>query len=163
MFGGTFTHSLDTAGRFIMPQGFRNSLGTDFYITKGVGCLCVFTDEYARSVEDQLQSLGSPLEILLNPDIARLHRHFFGEMLKIKTDSQNRVLISPEHRKYAGIDTDVTICGCGKFIELWSPAALDAYRSSNEDVDNLIASGATLLGRTKGIADAGLSSTSSVS
>ena len=162
MFGGTYTHSLDTAGRFIMPQSFRNNLGTDFYITKGVGCLCVFTEEYARCVEEQLRSLGSPLEILLNPDIARLHRHFFADMLKTKTDSQNRVIISPEHRKYSGIDTDVTICGCGQFIELWAPGVLEAYRSNNEDVDKLVASGATLLGRNKGASDAGLSSASSV-
>jgi MraZ protein len=161
MFGGTYTHSLDPAGRFIMPHVFRTSLGPEFYITKGVGCLCVFTDEYAKAMEEQLRSLGSPLEILLNPDIARLHRHFFSDMVKTKADSQNRVPITPEHRKYTGIDTEVTICGCGQYIELWLPEALEAYRADNESTDSLILAGSMLLDRSKGNSDVGLPSTSS--
>ena len=159
MFGGTYTHSLDTAGRFVMPQVFRTSLGPEFYITKGVGCLCVFTEEYARGVEEQLRSLGSPLEILLNPDIARLHRHFFSDMVKTKTDSKNRTLLPPEHRKYSGIDTELTICGCGQYIELWSPEALEAYRTDNECTDKLILAGSALLSNLKGSSDVGISST----
>lgn len=162
MYGGTYTHSLDPAGRFIMPHVFRTTLGVEFYITKGVGCLCVFTTDYANVMEEQLRSLGSPLEILLNPDIARLHRHFFSDMVKTKADSQNRVPITPEHRKYTGIENEVTICGCGQYIELWLPEALEAYRAENESNDRLISAGSILLDRSKGNSDVGISSTSFV-
>ena len=163
MFGGSFTHSLDTAGRFVMPMKIRNSLGNEFIITRGVGCLCVFTEDYARKIEQELGKLGSPLGLLLNPDIARLHRHFFSDMVETGTDKQSRVQLTPEHRKYAGIEDEVVICGCGHYVELWSPEALEEYRTKNDRVEDLVSSGAALLASTgawgNGAQDAGLSQT----
>lgn len=158
MFGGTYIHSLDSAGRFVMPLNFRTSLGPDFYITKGVGCVYVFNDVYAAEVEKQLQAMGSALQVWLNPDIARLHRHFYSDMIRTKTDSQNRLLLPPEHRKYSGVQDEVVICGCGQYIELWAPDRLESYRAENEDIDKLISSGKLLLGPAKGVADGGISS-----
>ena len=161
MFGGSYTHSLDSAGRFVMPMNIRLQLGERFIIAKGVGCLCVFTEEWARELEGELDKLGSPLALLLNPDIARLHRHFFSGMVEVGTDKQFRVQLAPEHRSYAGIEDDVVICGCGKYVELWSPSALEAYKNQNDRVEDLIASGAALLaprsGQGGGERDAGLS------
>lgn len=145
MFGGSYTHSLDSAGRFVMPIGIRLQLGERFYIAKGVGCLCVFTEEWARSLETELDKLGSPLALLLNPDISRLHRHFFSGMVETSSDKQSRVQLTPEHRRYAGIEEDVVICGCGKYVELWSPKALEEYRDNNDKVDALVAAGEALL------------------
>lgn len=166
MFGGSFTHSLDSAGRFVMPLKIRSSLGDEFIITRGVGCLCVFTEDYARQIEQELGKLGSPLGLLLNPDIARLHRHFFSDMVKTGTDRQSRVQLTPEHRAYAGIEDDVVICGCGHYVELWSPNALKEYREKNDSVENLVASGAALLAASgawgSGAQDAGVSQTGTV-
>jgi MraZ protein len=145
MFGGTFRHNLDSAGRFVMPLDLRNSLGSLFYVTKGLGCLCVFTREWALKVEDELGRLASPLAQLLNPEVARLHRHFFSGMNEVGTDKQNRVQLTPEHRRYAGIGDDVVICGCGEYIELWSPEAFDDYEKNNGRVEDLIRSGEALL------------------
>ncbi len=91
MFGGSYTHSLDSAGRFVMPKKFRMSLGEEFIITKGLGCLCVFPIEWKNTLEAELNKLGNPLDLLLNPNIARLHRHFFWEMVTAETDSQQRL------------------------------------------------------------------------
>ena len=163
MFGGSYTHSLDSAGRFVMPKKIRYQLGEEFIITKGLGCLCVFTSDWARKLEEELNGLGNPLSLLLNPDIARLHRHFFSEMVSAGTDAQSRVQLTPEHRRYAGIDEDVVVCGCGNYVELWSPAALDLYKEKNDRVEDLISSGAALLasrgGQASGGDDAGLSQT----
>jgi MraZ protein len=161
MFGGSFAHSLDSAGRFVMPKKFRYDLGEEFIITKGLGCLCVFTSDWKNKLESQLNSLGNPLDLLLNPHIARLHRHFFGEMVTASADGQFRVQLTPEHRRYAGIEDDVVVCGCGNYVELWSPAALEDYKAKNDKVEDLIASGAALLqppgGRALGEEDAGVS------
>jgi len=163
MFGGSFTHTLDPAGRFVLPKKFRFELGLEFHITKGLGCLCVFADEWKTKLEGQLNGLGSPLELFLNPHISRLHRHFFGDMMTAGADSQNRVLLSPEHRRYAAIEDEVVIRGCGNYIELWSPQALEEYKKLNDNVDDLIASGEALLaspvGKTLGDRDAGVSQT----
>lgn len=163
MFGGSYTHSLDSAGRFVMPMSIRLNLGEKFYITKGIGCLLVFSDEWARELKDQLDNLGSPLALLLNPDISRLHRHFFSGMVETGTDKQFRVQLPNEHRIYAEIKEEVVICGCGKYIELWAPDALAKYREDNDKVDDLIRAGAALLpppgGRVTGECDAGVSQT----
>ncbi|MCE5198369.1 MAG: division/cell wall cluster transcriptional repressor MraZ [Armatimonadota bacterium] len=163
MFGGSYTHSLDSAGRFVLPKKLRYELGEEFIITRGLGCLCVFPVEWKNKLEAQLNSLGSPLELLLNPHITRLHRHFFGEMVTASTDSQFRVMLTPEHRRYAGITEEVVIVGRGMCIELWSPEALAQYQSENDGIADLIASGTALLAvpinRGLGEQDAGISQT----
>ncbi|MEN6356061.1 MAG: division/cell wall cluster transcriptional repressor MraZ [Armatimonadota bacterium] len=163
MFGGSYTHSLDTAGRFVMPKKFRYELGEEFIITKGLGCLCVFPLEWKTQLEEQLNSFGGPLELLLNPHVTRLHRHFFGEMVTAGADSQFRVQLTPEHRRYAGITDDVVVYGRGKCVELWSPQELEKYQNENDSVADLISSGAALLGATgnmgAGAQDAGVSQT----
>ena len=44
LFIGTYDHSLDPKGRVILPRKFRDELGQDMVITKGVGkdaaCTC---------------------------------------------------------------------------------------------------------------------------
>ena len=165
MFGGSYTHSLDSSGRFVMPKKIRFQLGEEFIITKGLGCLCIFTSEWAGKLEKELNGLGNSLALLLNPDISRLHRHFFSEMVTVGTDSQSRVQLTPEHRRYAGIEDDVVICGCGNYVELWSPGALEEYKKQNDRVEDLVSSGAALLatrgGQAAGEVDAGLSQTGS--
>lgn len=158
MYSGTYRHNLDSAGRFVMPQELRSSLGMEFYITKGLGCLWVFTEDWIHDVRRELEFEGSKLAQLLSPDISRLHYHFFSGLTKATTDKQNRVQLSFEHRRYAGISDDVVICGCGNYISLWSPEALEKYEASNGQVDQLIQSGQALLhAAAPGEDDAGVS------
>jgi MraZ protein len=158
VFAGSFRHNLDTAGRFVMPQDMRNSLGTRFYITKRLNCLWVVTDEWIHDVKRELEFKGSKLAELLNPDISRLHYHFFSGLTEATTDKQNRVQLSSEHRRYAGIDETVVVCGCGNYIGLWSPDALAAYEKNNEQAEQLIESGQALLSPpAQGEDDAGVS------
>lgn len=43
MFMGEYTHSIDAKGRVIVPAKFREALGNEFIVTKGLdGCLFVF-------------------------------------------------------------------------------------------------------------------------
>lgn len=137
VFSGSFRHSLDSAGRFVVPQVIRNSIGNEFYLTKGIGCVYMMPEEYARLVQQRLESMGDPLEIWLNPDIARLHRHFYSDMIRTKTDGQNRLLLPPEHRKYSGIQDEIVVCGCGQYVELWQPEKLELYREINQSDEAL--------------------------
>ena len=46
LFLGDFPHTLDDKGRLIMPSKFRNELGANFIVTRGLeGCLFVFTEQ----------------------------------------------------------------------------------------------------------------------
>ncbi len=165
LFGGTYTHTLDNTGRFILPRSIRSSVGVEFYITKGVGCLLVLSEPFANQLRQQLLTLaGDALTILLNPEISRIQRHFFSEMVHTKADNQNRVQLTPEHRRYAGImsDGDLVVCGCGSYAEIWAPDRLAIYRKENEDPNSLIAAGLTLMNpnasQDAGEEDAGISS-----
>jgi len=43
MFRGEYNHSVDTKGRLIIPSKFREQLGEEFIVTRGLdGCLFVF-------------------------------------------------------------------------------------------------------------------------
>ena len=46
MFMGEYNHTIDAKGRIIIPSKFREILGENFVITKGLdGCLWVFSAE----------------------------------------------------------------------------------------------------------------------
>jgi MraZ protein len=145
VYTGTYRHNLDSAGRFVMPQELRSSLGMDFYVTKGLGCLWVFTEDWIHDVKRELEFKGSKLAQLLNPQISRLHYHFFSGLTKATTDKQSRVQLNPEHRRYANIVDEVVVCGCGNYVALWSPKGLADYENKNGQVEQLIESGQALL------------------
>ena len=46
MFMGEYSHTIDAKGRIIVPVKFRESLGDNFVVTKGLdNCLFVYTKE----------------------------------------------------------------------------------------------------------------------
>ena len=58
MFMGEYNHTIDAKGRLIIPAKFRESLGDEFVITKGLdGCLFVYTDEEWQNFENKLRTL----------------------------------------------------------------------------------------------------------
>ena len=58
MFLGEFKHSLDAKGRVIIPSKFRDSLGDEFVMTKGLdGCLFLFPIKEWNAFEENLRSL----------------------------------------------------------------------------------------------------------
>ena len=147
MLGGSFRHTIDSASRFVMPADIRADLGREFYIGKGVGCLCVFKAEYVENLQKQIARVGGPIAAVMDPNVARVNRHLFSEMVATKSDGQNRTPLSTEQRRYAGIDEEVMIVGCGEYLELWSPDRWKQYQTVNENDADVLASGASLLAR----------------
>ena len=46
MFMGEYNHTIDAKGRMIVPSKFREQLGNEFVVTKGLdGCLFVYPNE----------------------------------------------------------------------------------------------------------------------
>ena len=55
MFMGEYNHTIDSKGRLIVPSKFRESLGDEFVVTKGLdGCLFVYSQEEWSNIEDSL-------------------------------------------------------------------------------------------------------------
>lgn len=58
MFMGEYNHTIDAKGRLIIPSKFREVLGEEFVITKGLdGCLFVYDNQEWNAFEEKLKAL----------------------------------------------------------------------------------------------------------
>lgn len=129
MFIGEYNHSLDNKGRLIMPSKFRDSLGYEFVMTKGLdNCLFVYPKEEWKILEEKLKSLP-----LTNKDARAFIRFFFSGATECNLDKQGRVLIPPNLRAHSKLQKDAVVIGVSTRLEIWSS---DEWTEYNED-DNL--------------------------
>ena len=107
MFRGEFSHSIDAKGRVIMPLKFREQLGEQFIITKGLdGCLFVYTMTEWEKVEQKLDSLP-----LADGTARQFSRFFSGSANECEPDSNGRVNLPLSLREHAGIKKDLVSIG----------------------------------------------------
>ena len=58
MFKGEYSHTIDGKGRLIVPSKFREQLGDEFVVTKGLdGCLFVYGNAEWAAFEEKLRAL----------------------------------------------------------------------------------------------------------
>ena len=58
MFMGEYSHSIDAKGRLIIPSKFREQLGEEFVLTKGLdGCLSIYPMDEWTAFEEKLKAL----------------------------------------------------------------------------------------------------------
>lgn len=71
MFMGQYEHSIDAKGRIIIPAKYREDLGENFVVTRGLdGCLFLYPNEEWQAFVDKLQNLPS------NQNTRKLQREF---------------------------------------------------------------------------------------
>ncbi len=74
MFLGEYNHSIDTKGRLIVPAKFREALGEEFVVTKGLdGCLYIYPNEEWKEFEKKLSELP-----MGKSDIRKMVRFFLS-------------------------------------------------------------------------------------
>ncbi len=72
MFMGEYSHTIDTKGRLIIPSKFREDLGEEFVVTKGLdGCLSIYPMEEWKIFEKKLEALP-----LTNKNARKFSRFF---------------------------------------------------------------------------------------
>ena len=58
MFMGEYNHTVDAKGRLIVPSKFREQLGDEFVITKGLdNCLFVYDKSEWAALEEKLRAI----------------------------------------------------------------------------------------------------------
>ena len=58
MFMGEYSHNIDAKGRMIVPSKFREQLGDEFVVTKGLdGCLFVYPNEEWQNIEEKFRNV----------------------------------------------------------------------------------------------------------
>ena len=82
MFMGEYNHTIDAKGRLIVPSKFREQLGNEFVVTKGLdGCLFVYSNEEWHRIEESLRE-----KPLTSKDARKFMRFFFAEAADIRSD-----------------------------------------------------------------------------
>ena len=89
MFIGEYSHTIDAKGRLIVPSKFREQLGDEFVVTKGLdGCLFVYENSEWKSFEEKLHALP-----LTNANARKFSRFFLAGACACEVDRQGRILI----------------------------------------------------------------------
>ena len=130
MFMGEYSHSIDAKGRLIVPSKFREQLGNEFVVTKGLdGCLYVYSNEEWQRIEENLRE-----KPLTSKDARMFVRFFFAGAANCEVDKQGRILLPANLREYAGIDKDVVSLGVYSRVEIWSKERY-AQQDGSADMD----------------------------
>ena len=116
MFMGEYNHTIDAKGRMIVPSKFREQLGNEFVVTKGLdGCLFVYPNEEWHNIEEKFRNVP-----LTTKDARKFSRFFFAGAATCELDKQGRILLPAILREFAGIEKDAVLVGVGSRIEIWS-------------------------------------------
>lgn len=128
MFMGEYQHTIDGKGRLIMPAKFREGLGEQFVVTKGLdGCLFVYPMEEWKVLEAKLRSLP-----FTKADARAFARFFFSGAIECELDKQGRILLPANLREHAKLQKDVFIIGVSSRLEIWSKEVWEEYSSTTE-------------------------------
>ncbi len=132
MFMGEYNHTIDAKGRVIVPSKFRESLGDEFVVTKGLdGCLFVYDNREWTAFEEKLKSLP-----ITNKDARAFVRFFLAGAAGVEVDKQGRILLPGSLREFAELTKDVVLIGVGSRIEIWSKERWESA-ASFEDMDDI--------------------------
>jgi MraZ protein len=126
MFNGEYNHTLDTKGRLIIPTRFRDDLGEELKVTRGLdGCLFAFPLGEWETFEEKLRSLP-----LTQSNARRFTRFFVAGAMNCELDRQGRILLPQSLREFAGLDKDVVVTGMINRVEIWDKQRWTDYNAS---------------------------------
>ena len=145
MFRGSSFHTIDAKGRLIIPARFRDVIRADggerVMLSRMDGCVVVYVLEEWRRIETRILQLAQK-----NDSMRRFRRVFIGGAFDCACDKQERILIPPLLREYAGLQKDVVLVGVLDHFEIWSREKWEQENLSlekdlkQEEVRNEIAS-----------------------
>lgn len=121
MFRGMYSVNMDAKGRLAIPARFRENLAAlseqslVITIDPHMRCLALYPVAEWDLIQAKIESLPS-----LNAEARRLKHLLIAHAFDLDMDSNGRVLLAPELRKYAALEKKLTLIGQGKKVEVWS-------------------------------------------
>ena len=132
MLMGEYLHTIDAKGRIILPVKFRDELGDNFVITKGLdNCLFIYDQTEWEILSGKLKQLP-----LAKPEARAFVRFFFAGAMQLECDKQGRFLVPGNLREYAVLEKDVVLIGVSNRVEVWSKSTWEKY---NEEISPAVA------------------------
>ncbi|RKI40551.1 transcriptional regulator MraZ [bacterium D16-51] len=128
MFMGQYEHSIDTKGRVIIPAKYREELGENFVVTRGLdGCLFLYPQAEWQNFVEKLQKLPS------NQNTRKMQRQFLSKAMEVAVDKQGRILVPSLLREIAALEKDVVFVGMMNRIEVWDKERLHQQDVQQDD------------------------------
>ena len=131
-FIGEYNHTVDAKGRVIVPSKFREILGDEFIVTKGLDhCLCAYENSEWDKFEKKLADLPTN-----SRDTRQLTRFFLAGATACEVDKQGRILLPAVLRTFAQIEKDAVLVGNGNRVEIGSR---DRWTEANnyDDIEDI--------------------------
>jgi MraZ protein len=132
MFRGSSFHTLDAKGRLIIPARFREFIKMDGHngvmISRMDSCLVAFPHNEWYKIESKILSMAEKSETM-----RRFRRVFIGGAFDCTCDKQDRILIPPYLRQYAGLEKEIMLVGVLDHFEIWSREKWDLENTTIED------------------------------
>ncbi|MFZ0612555.1 MAG: division/cell wall cluster transcriptional repressor MraZ, partial [Desulfobacterales bacterium] len=109
-FRGSSYHNIDTKGRVIIPTRFKEPLKNGdrpgVMVTNLDGGLVAYTFEGWERVEEKILSQAKK-----DDDLRLFRRFLIGNASECYCDRQDRILIPPPLREYAGLVKEIVLVG----------------------------------------------------
>lgn len=126
---GEYHHNIDEKGRLILPSKYREDLGEEFFVTRGLEkCLFVYPKAEWDKITKKLKDL---------PFTKKHARSFTRFLLSGATatvfDKQGRINITSPLISYAGLEKECVIIGVGDRLEIWSLEKWNNFYDTNKD------------------------------
>lgn len=136
MFSGTTVHSVDTKGRIVLPQKFREELGTEFYVTNG------FSENIQIMSVEEFNSLRQQIRELPANKAMALQYLLLSAATLVSPNAQGRIQIPQKLREDSAIQGEAVVVGMDSRIEVWNKEKFDNFmaiqRQELEDALQLI-------------------------
>ncbi len=129
MLMGEFHHTIDEKGRIIIPSKFRNELGSELVVTRGLDkCLFLYSKQEWEKLSNKLSTLP-----FTKQDARNFNRFFLSGATTSEFDKQGRINITSPLVSYAGLNKDCVIIGVNDRLEIWDEEKFNEFLSNNEE------------------------------
>lgn len=129
MFMGEYHHNIDDKNRLIIPAKFREELGDEFIVTRGIeNCLFVYPKNNWQKIVEKLGSLP-----FTKKDARSFNRFFLSGATNAEFDKQGRINITSPLVSYADLKKECVIIGVGDRLEIWSLEEFNNFFDSAKD------------------------------
>lgn len=127
---GEFHHNIDDKGRLVIPTKFREDLGQEFILTRGIEkCLYVYSKTEWEKLVGKLNTLPFTKKVTRT-----FTRFFYSGATACEFDKSGRMSITSPLVSYAVLDKECIIIGVNDHLEIWDSKAFEEFMNDNSDI-----------------------------